>query len=184
MNLILVIGAAGQGKTKWVSSNLGNGYKPNPFNKLKSIQVITNRSLKQYIFDINNEYEFPADNKILPQIRHIDGDVNTFLSNVKKLKNTNIVVEDATGYFRGKQSAILIRQIVNRKHTGNNFIILFHSINRIPPELMEMAELVVLFRTVDNIENIDKKFKNQILNNAFFELKRNNKIEFLKIKLI
>lgn len=182
MNLILVIGTTGKGKTPWVSSKMRNGYKPNPKNANKSIQTVSSKSLRQYVFDINNEYLFPLDNKILPQMRHINADVRYFMATCKTLRNTNIIFEDATGFLRGKQTASFIQLVQGKIHTGNNYIILFHSINRVPPELMELSNLIVLFPTVDNVEVVDKKFKNPTLNAAYLELRKNPSKKFLTIK--
>jgi ABC-type sugar transport system ATPase subunit len=185
MNLILVVGHTGQGKTPWVSKAMRNGYKPNPNNANKCVQIVSNDSLRQYVFDINNEYLYPEDSgEVKPQMRNIDGDVKKFLDTCKNLKKTNIIFEDATGFFRGKQSAQLIRLIVAKMHSGNNFILLFHSVNRVPPELMELANLLVLFRTVDNLETVEKKFKNKTINAAMQRLIENKKINHLLIKLL
>lgn len=165
MNLILIIGHTGQGKSTLVKKMIAGK--------------------RQYIFDVNNEYSLPPDTgNILPQMRDTTLNVNRFLSVSKKIRNTNIVFEDATGFFRGKQSKELMQQIVAKRHTGNNFIILFHSINRVPPELMEMANFVFLFKTIDNIDIVDKKFKNPVLTKSFLELKNKQQFSHLKIKLI
>lgn len=165
MYLILIVGHTGQGKTTWVNNFI--------------------RGKKFYVFDVNNEYKnLPLDNTVNQQMRNVDMDVNRFLSVSNNLSSYNIVFEDATGFFRGKQSASLIRQVVAKRHKKNNFIILFHSINRVPPELMEMANFLILFKTVDNIDVVDKKFKNEKINKAFTELQKSRQYSFHEIKLI
>ena len=150
MYLFLIIGHTGQGKTQWVKKFIGEK--------------------NQYIFDLNNEYNLPPDNNLVyPRMRHIEMDVNKFVAIIGKLRNTNIVFEDATGFLRGRQGAPLIRRIVAKRHTGNNFFIFFHSINRVPPELMEMSNYIVLFKTIDNIDSM-RKFNNDQLTQAFIEL--------------
>lgn len=151
MYLFIVIGHTGQGKTKWTR------------------EAVAGKS--QYIFDINNEYDYPTDRHggIYSQMRHIDMNVRTFENNVARMRNTCIVFEDATGFLRGRQSASFIRLVVAKRHTGNVFFLFFHSINRVPPEIMELANFVVLFKTVDNIDSL-KKFKSDILTKTFIEL--------------
>lgn len=165
MYLILIIGHTGEGKTTFLKKFI-NGKK-------------------QYIFDVNNEYNYlPDDLQIGPQMRNKDLNIKRFLSTCEGIKNYNIVFEDATGFFRGKQSEQLSRLIVGKRHSGNNFIFLFHSINRVPPEIMEISNYIVLFRTNDNIDIIDKKFKNEKLNNAFLQLRKMKKYSFIEINTI
>lgn len=165
MNLILLAGHTGQGKTTWVNRFLSGK--------------------RQYIFDVNNEYTtLPTDETISPKMRAKTLDVNRFLIISEKLRNYNIVFEDATGFFRGKQNKNLMQQIVSKRHTGNNFVILFHSINRIPPELMEMSNYLILFKTNDNPDIIDKKFKNEKITNGFLQLQKMKNYSFIEIQLI
>jgi len=165
MYLILIIGHTGEGKTSWLKRFVNNK--------------------KQYVFDVNNEYQnLPDDLQIRPQMRNKDLNIKRFLSVASGLKNYNVVFEDATGFFRGKQSEQLSRLIVAKRHTGNNFIFLFHSINRVPPELMEISNYVILFRTNDNIDIIDKKFRNEKINNAFLQLSKMKKHSFIEINTI
>ena len=164
MYLFLIIGHTGQGKSTWVKKSIEG----------KSV----------YVFDINNEYDYPPDRAgMFSKMRHVDADINKFIEITKKLKNTNIVFEDATGFLRGKQGAPLMRLIVSKRHTGNVFFIFFHSINRVPPELMELSNYVVLFKTIDNIDSL-KKFNNPILDKNFLELQREPQFSFKIIQLI
>lgn len=165
MYLILIIGHTGQGKSTWMQ---------------KFIQ-----GKRKYIFDVNNEYKnLPEDNRILPEMRNRDMNMKKFLENCAVVRNTNICFEDATGFFRGKQSAELSRLMVSKRHTGNNFLFLFHSINRVPPELMEMSNYIILFKTNDNIDIVENKFKNPELSQAFLKLQKMKKHSFIEIKTI
>lgn len=182
MNLILIIGRTGEGKTPWVSQQMANSFRPNPANPNKSIQTVSSASKKQYVFDINNEYDFSTDQKYSPQMRHTGGDQKRFIEVCKTLRNTNIIFEDASGFLRGRQDKEFARLLYQKKHSGNNYVILFHSIERVPPEIMETAELIVLFRTGDNLESINKKFHSEKLNFAFLTLQKNPATKFLKLK--
>jgi hypothetical protein len=183
MYLILVIGHTGQGKTPYVNSALGNERVPVP-GEIKPKYRLSSVSKKQYIFDLNNEYLLPIDTQRANFMRHVDCDINKFIETVKTLKGYNVVIEDATGFLRGRQSAEFARLLVAKMHAKNNYFILFHSLNRVPPELMEMANFVVLFKTNDNLDLIYKKFRNEKLNAAFTQLKSMKAGEFLTIKTV
>lgn len=117
-------------------------------------------------------------------MRHTQCDEKKFIENCKKVTNTNIVFEDASGFLRGKQSKEIARLIVQRRHSNNNYIILFHSINRIPPELLEYCNYIILFKTGDNLKDIDNKFKNPLLNQMFVNLKTKSNHSFIIKKLL
>lgn len=166
MNLITVIGATGQGKTTLVNKMI--------------------EGKNQYVFDVNNEYKnLPDDRqKFVSQMRNVDMDIKRFISNCSRLRNTNIVFEDATGFLRGRQGEQMARLMVAKRHTNNNYIILFHSINRVPPEIMEMSNFVLLMRTRDNANVIQQKFDNEQLTEAFLKLQNLPKFSYIKINMI
>lgn len=185
MYLILIAGHTGQGKTPYLNSTfLKNESVPNPENKEKRIYYPVIGSNKQYIFDVNDEYRLPVDSRKFDRMRHIDCDIEIFMDKCKELKGFNIVIEDATGFLRGKQNAKFARLLTGKIFSKNNYILIFHSINRIPPELMEMANFLILFKTNDNIDLIDRKFKNEKVNAAFLRLRNKPRFSKEKIKLI
>jgi hypothetical protein len=168
-----------------VNKLLNNAHEPPTPPAVKGKYSLSRLSKRQYIFDLNNEYILPDDRTGTRQfMRHIDGDIETFIKRCKFLKNTNIVIEDATGFLRGKQSAEFSRLLVGKMHTGNNYIILFHSLNRVPPELMEMANTLILFKTIDNLKTVETKFKNENLTKGFLKLQSAPKYTNLIINLI
>lgn len=180
--LILIAGGTGAGKTTFANKMLFN--KKVNYYGLTKYQT-TEQSKKQYIFDLNNEYLLPEDFTLQNKMRHTKADQKIFVSVIKKLTGFNILFEDASGFLRGKQSAELIRLIVARRHQQNNFIILFHSINRIPPELLEYCNLLVIFKTGDNLKDIDHKFNNNKINEAFKQVTESkNKHSFTIIDML
>ena len=165
MYLIPVIGHTGQGKTVWTKKFI--------------------EGKRQYIFDVNNEYkDLPLDNIISPKMRNISLDKEHFVRVCMQLNNTNCVVEDATGFLRGKIESDFSKMLAAKRHKGNNYILLFHSINRVPPEIMEMANYVTLFKTNDNIDTVEKKFRNDNLTAKFLALQKMKQHSFFEIKLI
>jgi len=181
-NLILIIGGTGQGKSYYTNKNILNNEVRKVNNK--DVYFPTSQSKRQYVFDINNEYSLPDDNIIKPIMRNARCDDKQFISNCKRITNTNIVFEDASGFLRGKQSKEMARLMVGRRHTGNNFIILFHSINRVPPELMEYCNYLILFKTGDNLKDVDTKFKTPLINQMFLTLQSKKEHSHLIKKLL
>lgn len=186
MNLILIAGQTGQGKTPYLNETfLKNKHIPPVPPIVKGKYYANSESNRQYIFDVNNEYLLPDDyGQHKPQMRHTEMNIKKFISVASSLKNTNVVIEDATGFLRGRQSEDFARMLTAKMFTQNNYIIIFHSINRIPPELMEMANYLVLFKTNDNIDIIDTKFKDERINAAFIELKDAPRFSKKIIKII
>lgn len=183
MNLIIIAGGTGEGKSRFLNTSLlMNDVRPDFYGKDK--YHLSLKSRNQYIFDLNNEYILPVDNILRPQMRHVACDAKTFINNCKALKNTNIVFEDASGFLRGRQAPDIIRLIVQRRHVKNNWIILFHSINRIPPELMEYCNYLIIFKTNDNLKEIDQKFNNEKINISFQKLQSMKKHTYFQIKML
>lgn len=166
MYLILVIGHTGQGKTTVVN------------------KIIEGKN--QYVFDVNNEYHHLSNDKdgFTSKMRNTDLNIGRFVANCARLKNTNIVFEDATGFLQGRQSREMSRLMAAKRHSQNNYLILFHSINRVPPELMEMSNYILLFKTNDFEDNVVRKFGTGKLHNAFLDLRNKPKFSFFKIDTI
>lgn len=165
MYLFTVVGHTGQGKSTWTKKFVSN----------------TNH----YVFDVNNEYGYlPDDNVIRPQMRNTTLNMATFVKNAAMLKGTNIVFEDATGFLRGRQSEDFARLLIGKRHSKNNYILLFHSVNRVPPEIMEMTNFLILFKTIDNVRLVEQKFGNNIITNAVEELKQQPQFSLKQIRLI
>lgn len=175
-NLILIAGGTGEGKTSYLNKSLLYN-SPNRSNN-RVLYSLTEKSRNQYIFDINNEYLLPTDEILRTKMRHIQADKKRFVENCSRIINCNIVFEDASGFLRGKQTDDIIKLIVRRRHVNNNWIILFHSINRIPPELMEYCNYFILFRTNDSLKDIDLKFKNPKINAMFEQVAKSKKYNY------
>lgn len=123
-----------------------------------------------FVFDINNEYgtktkyagQTPINlstNVRDVRSRYVGWDVKQFSELAMQKLNTVILFEEATAFFRGKQAQLTSRIMIGRRHTKNVLVFLFHSINRVPPELMEMADIAVLFPTNDQPKTISRKYE-------------------------
>lgn len=149
MNAYIIIGAPGTGKTPFVH------------------RLIEGR--RCFVFDINNEYgqrtkyagQTPIGLSSNPRdlrSRYVGGDIKEFCKIVLTKRDTVCVFEEATAFFRGAQKSETSKILINRYHTGNVYAFLFHSINRVPPEIMEMCNYVVLFHTLDQDDNVFRKY--------------------------
>lgn len=167
MNLYVVIGAPGEGKSPFCKKMIGGPGTGNPD---------LNRCL---IFDINNEYGTRT--KYAGQValnistntrdirsRYVGDDIIAFIRIAMLKQNTTVVFEEATAFFEGRAGKDTRRLIINRYHTGNVYLFLFHSINSVPPRIMEVANYVVLFKTNDETDTVYRKFSR--LGPAFAEL--------------
>lgn len=146
MYIILVIGMTGQGKSRLVREKLLQGGKP------------------CLVFDINNEYggkfplSLPTDVR-LPRSRYAsaDMDMDTFLEVVRIKRGTNVVFEEATGFLQGNVGQKLNKLMINKRHTENNYIFLFHALHFVPPAVLLMTNYIFLFKTNDDEADIKKR---------------------------
>jgi hypothetical protein len=135
MYCFIVIGMTGQGKSHFTKSYI--------------------QDRKCYVFDVNNEYELPLQGE---RSKNISCDEKDFIKNCYLRKETICVFEEATGFFEGKTSKELRRLIVNKRHTKNVYVFLFHSISSVPPRLLQFANFVVLFKTGDEVYQVENKY--------------------------
>lgn len=156
MNLYIVIGAPGEGKTPFCKKMIGGGDSgQDPRHCL--------------VFDINNEYgqrsKYPGqtpfnlstNNRDL-RSRYVGDNIDAFITIAMGKRNTVCIFEEATAFFEGRSKQNTRKLIINRYHTGNVYLFLFHSINSVPPRIMEIANYVVLFKTNDETDTVYRKF--------------------------
>lgn len=156
MNLYIVIGAPGEGKTPFCKKMIGGGDTKEPPRHC-------------LVFDINNEYgtrakyagqtpfNLSVNNNDL-RSRYIGDNIESFIAIAMRKRNTVIIFEEATAFFEGRSSKMTRRLIINRYHTQNVYLFLFHSINSVPPRIMEIANFVVLFKTNDETDTVYRKY--------------------------
>lgn len=149
-NVYLIIGAAGSGKSPFVKKMIG-------VNK------------RCCIFDVRDEYgnrtkyagqqplNIPT-NTALMRSRYVGREMNQFIDICDKKRDTICVFEEATMFFEGKTWAKMRMILTDRFHTRNTYCLLFHSINSVPPRMMELTNYVVLFKTNDEEVNVKRKF--------------------------
>lgn len=151
MKLYIIIGAPGQGKSEFVK------------------QAIQGR--RCFVFDIQNEYgsrtkykgQRPlllSDNPNAERARYTGHDLEQFQQMCLRKRDSILVFEEATMFFEGRTGKTTRQIMISRKHTGNAIMFLFHSINSVPPRIMEISEYVVLFKTNDQEHTVRYKYNN------------------------
>lgn len=134
---ILVVAAQGRGKSQWVK------------NWLKNFQHREN-----CIYDFRGEYDFPNKTKG-------DYDYSEFLNLVpiKTKSRKNVVFEDASGFFgKGVMPKILRRHLSIKRGSENMNIFVYHGLTEFSKDNLKYFDFVVLFRTQEPSEAIEKNF--------------------------
>ena len=148
----LIVGSTGTGKTTYVKSLI---------NKVD----INNR----LIYDVNNEYGV---NIKLPNFQD-------FAERVTRIKNAFIVFEEATIFLNNRGSnQYIIDSLVRKRHTSNYYVLVFHSLRSVPKYIYDLCTHVTLFKTNDNYDLIDKRFKDDRLSKAFALLMKKDKEDY------
>lgn len=138
MYCILAVGMTGQGKSNFTKNFIAGK--------------------RCFVFDVQNEYLDLSINWNENRARQTDMNEKTFVERCKSMKNRICVFEEATGFFEGKLDKDLRRIVLSKRHSGNTFVFLFHSISAIPPRLMQLTNYVVLFKTGDEPYQVEQKF--------------------------
>lgn len=136
MKAIIIVGNTGRGKTTSAVKALKKG-------------ILEKREI--CVFDPNNDYkEFYSKSFV---------DENDFCENVKDKKNAFILFEEATIFFSNRgNNKILTSLLVRKRHQNNTVVLLFHSLRTIPVYIFELSNYLILYKTSDRENLIEKKF--------------------------
>jgi hypothetical protein len=164
MILICIAGATGTGKSTMAKK-------------------IVNTSKHVFIYDRQNEYDgIPYySGQVLPRMRFF-GDFAEFTEIAKNVKGYTIVTEEATGIFSGRASRQFIDIVLSKRHTNNTFILIFHSIHRIPMNIYEFTDVFIMHKTNDIIDNVRKRYPN--IYKSFIEVNNVNNKDYNYKKII
>ena len=137
----VVIAATGEGKSTLVK------------------QITAGKPL--FVYDVNGEYNDLSSDLNQPRCKYF-GSVKDFIKVAgNKHNGTYCVFEEATGFFHGKSEQETRLFLIGKRHPieqgGRNAIFLFHTIQTVPPFLLDTADYIVLFRTGDDINAVKRK---------------------------
>lgn len=136
-----------------------------------------------FVYDRQNEYKnLPSyAGQILPKMRYF-GNFDEYIEICDRLKGYTIICEEATGIFSGRAGRSFIDIVLSKRHSGNTFVLIFHSIHRVPINIYEFMDFFILHKTNDIEKNIISKYPN--LHRHFLEVRSNPDYHFKKtIKL-
>ncbi|NDF16195.1 hypothetical protein EB061_12905 [bacterium] len=158
---IVITGATGTGKTTEV---------------VKILKELNARP--HYIFDVNNEEKYrPFKNKWSKIV-----DIKKFLTELKPVKGSNIIFEEATIFFSHSGATEEIKSLlVQKRHTNNFLIFNFHSLRQVPLFILDFCDLLILGKTIDNRSNIENKFKDFSEIYEAFNMARDSPDKFIKV---
>jgi hypothetical protein len=148
--VIVIIGSRKNGKSYFIKNSIIPKYRG-----------------PKFIFDINNEY--PGLGSVMP--------MEDFLDQAIKKKGHLIIFEEATVFFSNKGDEKRLKHLmVLARHAPNTVIFVFHSIQSMPSYILTQTDLIVLFRTVENIALVRNKIgENVDIWRAFVEINNNSK---------
>ena len=136
MKAIIIVGNTGRGKTT---------------SALKALKKAKIEKREIFVFDPNNDYKEFYNKSFV--------DENDFCENVKDKENAFILFEEATIFFSNKGSnKILTSLLVRKRHQNNTVVLLFHSLRSIPVYIFELSNYLILYKTADRENLIEKKF--------------------------
>jgi DNA helicase HerA-like ATPase len=142
----------------------GSGKSTSVFNLLDKLE-----GLPMYIFDMNQEYT-----RYQNKFKGGD-DFDKFLESVKEVEKSVIVFEEATVFItKAKKIETVRRLLVGKRHKKNMIIFIFHNIRSISNEILSLIDFVVLHKTKDNREYVNRLFEHTPENyNAFLSVNSN-----------
>jgi hypothetical protein len=109
------------------------------------------------VYDIQNEYNLPLfENSNKKKFSLVDSD--KFMKFSEKLRGFCFLIEECTGVMRGQVQKNFVQAVLSKRHTHNRFVLIFHSLHRIPPQIYEFCDYLVMFKTNDLEMNVKKKY--------------------------
>ena len=144
----LIVGCTGSGKSTYTKNVL---------------KLVNPKAIK--LHDVNGEYKDILDTGD-PQ------DIEEFVSEADKVRHGIIVIEEATNFFDSKSTdKTLVRMLVEKRHRKLTMFLIFHSFADIPRYIYRKATHVVIFKTNDEVAEVQNRFKDKRLTAHFAAIK-------------
>lgn len=129
------------------------------------------------IYDVNKEYQDYYPHPVIPFEEFI-----VQLSD-EHLEKTYVLVEESTIFFSThNRERDMIHALVTARHTGNIIQLNFHSFRSVPKNIYELLDHVIVFKTNDNEKDVQEKFDNPNVMEAFREIRAAEEIPINKNK--
>ena len=123
--------------------------------------------------------------KISCEGKNMDLLFDKFINYVYDLKNTCIVIEDCSLFLNSNVDSSFKTLLIKKRHKNINYVLLFHSLNQIPPFVFELSNYLVLSKTNDTPQKIWAKFGREDLNQLYETVKASsNSYERQVLKII
>jgi hypothetical protein len=104
-----------------------------------------------YVYDVNNEYELGIDEDSL--------EWEKWTEDLKKVRNSIIVVEEAGMELSNRSDNKDIRKVLSRsRHKNNVVLFIFHSLHRVPDSIVHLIDGWYIFKTLDNPAKVKSKY--------------------------
>lgn len=122
------------------------------------------------VFDVNNEYnDLPELDLTVPydggKFRYTGMNFKKFINIIqdaeteeRNIYNTNIVLEDCSGFMKGQIGEHAMKIFQAKRHTNNNYFFLYHAVELVPKDIYRFTNTFILFKTNETIEQISKRF--------------------------
>jgi hypothetical protein len=151
--LYLICGSKGRGKTTFSTKVLINSI---------------NKGLKAIVYDVRRDYLEYYKKPFLKK--------NDFMiKEIIPAKKSVILLEEATIFFPNtNKDNILYDKIIGMRYDENDIILVYHSLRSIPSYILEQADYLTLFKTSDNLQYINTKFRGNLdVLNTFESVEKN-----------
>lgn len=133
----IIAGARGRGKTTFIK---------------KFLDMAKSKNYPFVIFDPNAEYLGYYKKKFVM--------FDNFCTSLQTVKKSIIVIEEASIVLKHNSiDPIFLEKLVRARHENNYIIMNFHSLRKIPVNILEFVNFITLFKTLDSTEFIEDKFK-------------------------
>jgi len=112
-------------------------------------RIISTINAQKYIYDVRNEYYTDGFNMSMDE----------FLEIVQNIKESVIVFEEATIFFKGTTNKIMRDILTGCSHNKNFIILAFHSFRAVPVDILELVDYIAYGKTKDRASLIYEKYK-------------------------
>lgn len=120
----------------------------------------------QYLcaWDVQGEYGLSYDMRASPKrfaLNPREHAIKDFIEITRVSEGYTFLCEEMTGYFRnGRLPENFVKEILSKRHSKNSFILIFHTLNSIPPELWGFCDVLIMFKTEDLERTVKSKYPN------------------------